>query len=530
MEDLENPWEKFKENLYYEQELELMIDISRMNFVASFLQEMELSMKNVYRKIEGIEKGSIANPDENRMVGHYWLRNPDLAPNPEIGDAIKKNIVCIHEFVDKVHSGAIRSEQGKKFKNVLLIGIGGSSLGPRFVTNALISPNDKMKMHFIDNTDPDGMDQVFTSLIPELDLTLCLVVSKSGGTTETRNAMLEAKELYLAYGLDFSAHAIAITQLDSQLERLSKSENWLEVFPMWDWVGGRTSVLCAVGLIAMGLQGIDFDQVLLGARRCDERTRVNNSLKNPASLLALMWYKATEGKGGKEMVVLPYKDRLELFAKYLQQLVMESLGKEKNFENHVVNQGIAVYGNKGSTDQHSYVQQLLDGPSNFFVTFIEVLKDRNGVSPVIYENSTSGDYLQAYLLGTRNALSQRGRNSITITIKEVKPYSIGVLIALFERAVSMYALLVDINAYDQPAVEISKKAAEEAIKLKNILLDFLHRNSGQKYTLEELAEQLKLQEHKEILFKLLLHLRENPDHGVRYESEGIIFDDLYYID
>ena len=110
-------------------------------------------------------------------------------------------------------------------------------------------------------------------------------------------------------------------------------------------------------------------------RACDAATRVHDTRKNPAALLALMWYHATGGKGEKDMVVLPYKDRLLLFSRYLQQLVMESLGKELDLEGERVDQGIAVYGNKGSTDQHAYVQQLRDGVNNFFAVFVRVLED-----------------------------------------------------------------------------------------------------------------------------------------------------------
>src|SRR5205809_4417855 len=123
----------------------------------------------------------------------------------------------------------------------------------------------------------------------------------------------------------------------------------------------------------------------------DERTRTNDFQQNAAMLLALMWFYAGNGRGEKDMVVLPYKDRLELFSKYLQQLVMESLGKEKDLDGKIVNQGLAVYGNKGSTDQHAYMQQLRDGIANFFVTFIEVLQDRAGKSLTVEPDVTSGD-------------------------------------------------------------------------------------------------------------------------------------------
>src|SRR5438045_5228517 len=122
---------------------------------------------------------------------------------------------------------------------------------------------------------------------------------------------------------------------------------------MWDWVGGRTSELSAVGLLPAALQGLDIQAMLDGAAAMDVVTRTTTTAQNPAALLALMWFYATDGRGAKDMVVLPYKDRLLLFSRYLQQLVMESLGKEKDLDGKTVNQGIAVYGNKGSTDQHA---------------------------------------------------------------------------------------------------------------------------------------------------------------------------------
>jgi glucose-6-phosphate isomerase len=146
------------------------------------------------------------------------------------------------------------------------------------------------------------------------------------------------------------------------------------------------------------------------------------------------------------MVVLPYKDRLELFSKYLQQLVMESLGKELDLDGKVVNQGLSVYGNKGSTDQHAYVQQLREGVLNFFVVFIEVLRDRVGEGMQVEPGVTSGDFLSGFFLGTREALYEKGRQSITLSVGEVSAFTVGMLIALFERAVGFYASLVNINA------------------------------------------------------------------------------------
>src|SRR5690606_5382954 len=233
------------------------------------------------------------------------------------------------------------------------------------------------------------------------------------------------------------------------LHGVATAGRWLAIFPMWDWVGGRTSVMSAVGLLPAALQGLDVEGLLEGARIMDAQTRLREVAANPAALLALMWFHATDGRGSKDMVVLPYKDRLLLFSRYLQQLVMESLGKERNLKGEVVHQGLSVYGNKGSTDQHAYVQQLRDGVPNFFATFIEVLADRQveGETPFEVEPGiTSGDYLQGFLLGTRQALAESGRESMTLTLSDAGDRSLGALIALYERAVGLYASLVGINA------------------------------------------------------------------------------------
>ena len=216
--------------------------------------------------------------------------------------------------------------------------------------------------------------------------------------------MLEAKAAYQSKGLRFEKHAVAITGAKSNLDRVAKKQGWIARFPMWDWVGGRTSETSAVGLLPAALQGIDVDALLEGARLCDEVTRKKDFRTNPAALLALAWYHATGGCGKKDMVILPYKDRLQLFSRYLQQLIMESLGKERDLNGQIVNQGISVYGNKGSTDQHAYVQQLREGVNIFFVTFIEVLKDREGPSLILDGKATSGDYLDAFLQGTRGQI------------------------------------------------------------------------------------------------------------------------------
>ena len=508
-------WERYKEYLNFNPEIGLMVDISRMMFPNDYFDRMEPQMQNAYRDMEAIESGAIANPDENRMVGHYWLRAPELAPKREITRNIQNNLQAIKDFSKRIHAGKIKSQKGKPFSRMLIIGIGGSALGPQFVSDALKTSKDPIRPYFFDNTDPDGFDLVLKEIKGVLSETLTIVISKSGGTMETRNGMLEAKAAYQSKGLRFEKHAVAITEVNSDVDRLAKKEGWIARFPMWDWVGGRASETSAVGLLPASLQGIDIDALLEGARLSDEVTRRKNSRTNPSALLALAWYHATGGCGKKDMVILPYKDRLQLFPKYLQQLIMESLGKERDLKGQIVNQGISVYGNKGSTDQHAYVQQLREGVNNFFVTFIEVLKDRGGRSLIMDGKATSGDYLNAFLQGTRRALSEKDRESITLTIERIEARSIGTLIALYERAVGFYASLINVNAYHQPGVEAGKKAAGLVIELQVKALAFLKKEKGRSFTSEEIASAIGAPEEVEIVFKSLEHAAANVDHSIK---------------
>ncbi|MBI2191896.1 MAG: glucose-6-phosphate isomerase [Planctomycetes bacterium] len=507
-------WNRFKTYYFNDESLGLALDISRMNFSDSFFSEMDGRIQKAFEQMDALEKGGIANPDEDRMVGHYWLRDSALTPTPELRQAIDTALAKVKKFAADVHGGRVRGQNGRKFRNLLVVGIGGSALGPQFVSHALGGTGDLLTVHFFDNTDPDGMDRVLARIGKSLGETLCIVISKSGGTKESRNGMLEAKAAFLRANLRFENHAVATTSDGSDLDKVAVKDKWLERFPMWDWVGGRTSELSPVGLLPARLQGLDIDGMLAGAKAVDAVTRLKDPRRNPAALLALMWYHAGSGKGLKDMVILPYKDRLELFSRYLQQLVMESLGKERDMDGNVVHQGIAVYGNKGSTDQHAYVQQLRDGVPNFFVTFIEVLRDRKGPSMPVEPGVTSGDYLSGFLQGTRRALFENGRESITLTIRDVSPESVGKLIALYERAVGFYGSLVHINAYHQPGVEAGKKAAGAVIAIQHRVVDFLEKNKGQELGLDAIAAGIDAPDEIETVFKVLQHLSANGEHGV----------------
>ena len=310
--------------------------------------------------------------------------------------------------------------------------------------------------------------------------------------------------------------------VDSKLDREANNAGWLARFDMFDWVGGRTSITSAVGLLPGVLIGSDIREFLAGAAQMDAVTRVADFDSNPAALLAAAWYSACGGKGQRDMVVLPYRDRLEVFSRYLQQLVMESLGKKLDRDGQVVHQGIAVYGNKGSTDQHAYVQQLRDGVDNFFVTFVEVLEDPGDIPPLEGENP--GDFLDGFLQGTRSALTEEGRFNLSITMQHLNAHSLGALIALFERAVGFYGELVNVNAYHQPGVEAGKKAAAALLDLQSRLEMVMA--DQREHTLVELQTKLEL-ETAEPLYWILRHLCANRRHisaqGDWGNPESLIF-------
>lgn len=476
----------------------ISLDFSKMPEVEADVQE-SVRIQRALSDMIALEGGAIANKDEQRMVGHYWLRNSALAPQPTLRKKVDEPLARVKDFASSVRARITTAPEGRPFTACLVIGIGGSALGPELLADAL--PGDGLEMHFMDNTDPDGMLRVLKKL--PLKNTLVVVISKSGGTPETYNGMVYTQHYFAAHGVNFAEQAVAVTGEGSQLDETAKAEGWLKRFPMEDWVGGRTSVTSVVGLLPAALQGADIDAFLRGAAQMDVRTRSEDVHQNAALQLALAWYRVGEGHGKKDMVVLPYKDSLVLFSKYLQQLVMESLGKKYDSDGTEVYQGISVYGNKGSTDQHAYVQQLRDGLDNFFVTFIEVRRCKSD-DVEVQQGFTAGDYLQGFLRGTRKALAETGRPSITISVPEVNAESLGALIALFERAVGFYASFIRINAYHQPGVQAGKQAANAFLALLARVREHL---SPTPVTAAQIAAELGSDE--EDTYHALVHLAES---------------------
>jgi glucose-6-phosphate isomerase len=426
-------------------ELGIQLDLRRMG-----LQEADASHAMVAKAAQdmhALEAGAVANPSEGRQVGHYWLRNPSLAPAP-LGELIRADRLALRDFAEGIREGGL-------FQTVLLLGIGGSALGPQLLQEAL-AQDAGPDFVSIDNTDPEGMARVLARL--ELGRTLVLVVSKSGGTAETRNACRVVQAAFAAAEVDFASQAVAITGEGSRLHEEALQDNWLAVFFQYPWIGGRTSICSTVGMLPAALMGVDTKAFLAGCAAMDAWCRESDW--NPATALAMAWYRCVQEQGRKNLVFLPYKDRLALSGRYLQQLIMESIGKRVEDGDSVQTHGLTVYGNKGSTDQHALVQQLREGEDDFFAAFVAVL-DKTHDHVLVQMERTAGDYLIAMLLGTRKALTDAGRASYTLVLPKVDAPRLGALIALHERAVGAYASMLGINAYDQPGVEAGKRCAEE---------------------------------------------------------------------
>jgi glucose-6-phosphate isomerase len=439
------------------------LDVSGMDLseeaIAALLDGGDDSrLARAHRGLQAIEAGAIKNPDENRQVTHFSdrLSYPESAEFREV-EAFAEE-VRLNPDVDAV----------------IINGIGGSALGPQLLQFALNGPywnelsvdarRGYPRIYFIDNTDTAGLADA--KLVVDLAEAIVVTISKSGSTQETKNNMIALEQAYAAQGLEFARHAVAITMAGSQLDQHARSNDWSKVLPMAESIGGRTSETNIVGHVPAALTGIDFRAFVGGARAMDEVTRNPELSANPAYQLAAAWYIAGNGRGDRNMVVVPYSDRLVLLAKYLQQLVMESLGKELDLDGNVVHQGLTVYGNKGGTDAHAYIQQLNDGRDDFFITFIEPLLDAEQVE--VGDGLTMGDYLHGFKEGLTNALRGKGRKVIDIVIDQLDAESLGMLVALYERAVAVYAELININAFHQPGVQAYKLASKEvnAVNLK----------------------------------------------------------------
>ncbi|MBD90502.1 MAG: glucose-6-phosphate isomerase [Deltaproteobacteria bacterium] len=463
----------------------LVLDLRHSGLDQSSLERSMTSLGLAHREMAALEGGAIANEDEGRQVGHYWLRSPAIAPDG-LGEAVREG---------HARRAALAGQLRARYSNLLHVGVGGSALGAQLLVDAL--GDHTPAVSFLDNLDPDGLEH--TTSRAKLEDAAVVFVSKSGSTAEVQVGLAHVRRACADRELELGPRAIAVTCEDSALDRLAQQEGWRGRLPMWSWVGGRTSIFSSAALLTAQFAGADVDAFLEGARLMDAETRRENPLENPAALLALAWREAGADRA-RAMVVLPYRDRLQLFGRYLQQLVMESVGKAQDRKGADVHQGLTVYGNKGTTDQHAIVQQLRDGPDDCFVTTIEVYGGDPGVT--LASGARASDHLSGFAYGTRAALRAVGRRTLSVGMDRMDARSLGALVALYERAVGLYASLHDINAYHQPGVEAGKRAASEMLELQARLLAILEE--GERGDAAQLSGFVEADE--DAVFHVLRHL------------------------
>jgi glucose-6-phosphate isomerase len=364
------------------------------------------------------------------------------------------------------------ASHGPGIEDVLVLGIGGSSLGARAAVTALSDPlsgtalGQGLRLHFPDNSDPWLFGALLNKLNPKK--TLALVVSKSGGTVETAAQMLCVRDwITQKLGGDALArHLIAITDPDHGSLRAFANEAKLTTLPIPANVGGRFCVLTAAGLLPLRLAGLDAAGLLRGAAQMAARCEDPDLLSNPAGVLAAIHVLHMRLCGHPMHVLLPYADALRPFAAWFVQLWAESLGKRVDRQGRVVEVGPTPIPAVGATDQHAQVQLFIEGPRDKLVTFIAV--DERTVDVTIPKNDgdlsylsglSMGQLLDAERRGTALALARNGRPSLTIRIPRLDATQLGALFFLFEAATAYAGELLDIDAFDQPGVEEGKHLA-----------------------------------------------------------------------
>ncbi|MEB3244979.1 MAG: hypothetical protein VKJ06_03225 [Vampirovibrionales bacterium] len=390
-----------------------------------------------------------------------WLRWLTLGENPGL----------LNDF--DAYCGRVKNQ----FDDLVILGIGGSSLGGYAVLRALLHPNWNLlspqqrngfpRFHFIENVDPDQVQALLD--VVDLKRTLVNVISKSGTTAETMAAfMLIKSKLEAELGPEAARkHIVATTDKSKGILRQLCTEMQYDSFEVPDDVGGRFSVFSAVGLLPAALCGINVRSMLSGVHDISEQVQALPAEQNPAIMGTLVQYLAlTSGK--PISVFMPYSWRLASVADWYVQLWAESLGKKTNLHGQIVNTGATPLKAVGVTDQHSQIQLYNEGPFDKIVTFIEVerFNDHQLMIPDSLPqvdalkhlaNQPFSKLLASEFAGTRTSLMKNQRPSVTLTLPAVDAYSVGQLLMLIEIQTALMGALLEIDPFDQPGVELAKR-------------------------------------------------------------------------
>ena len=450
----------------------------------------EVNLKDAIGKYFGAEA---INQTEGRAVLHTALRakysDTVMVNGVNVVDEVYEVKRRIKEFTDSVISGECKGYSGKSFTDVVNIGIGGSDLGPAMVTEALKYYKNHLNVHFVSNVDGDHVQEVLRDLNPET--TLFVIVSKTFTTQETLSNATTIKEWFLksATEKDVARHFAAVSTNVAKISEFGILP--ANVFPMWDWIGGRFSLWSAVGIsIALAVGFENFDALLGGANKMDEHFKNEDFDNNIPVVLALLsiWY--NNFYGVETEAVIPYTQYLSRFSAYLQQGIMESNGKSVDRDGNRINyqSGSIVWGEPGTNAQHAFFQLMHQGTKLIPVSFIGFKKSLFGNTD--HHNKLMANFFaqtEALMNGkaaqeVRNELEENNLSEVEIQsllpfkvfegnnptniilIDKLTPSSLGALISLFEHKIFVEGIIWNIFSFDQWGVELGKKLAEQTLK------------------------------------------------------------------
>ena len=470
---------------------DLEVDFSNNRFTENTLNLL-LELARETHLDDAIAKyfsGDKINVTENRAVLHTALRNTINqkieVDNENIVLEISKTLQKIEIFTNKVLSGEWKGFTGKSITDVVNIGIGGSDLGPQMVVESLKYYKSPLNIHFVSNIDGDHVQETLKELNPET--TLFLIVSKTFTTQETLTNALTIKKWFLKSGneIDIEKHFVAVSTNLKMVKDFGVAED--NIFPMWDWVGGRFSLWSAVGLSISLAVGFDnFNQLLSGAHQMDTHFKNTPFDKNIPVVLALIsiWYNnffETETE-----VILPYTEYLKSLAPYLQQAIMESNGKSVDRNGNKVDYqtGNIIWGSTGTNAQHAFIQLLHQGtkliPADFigfkeslyglvehhqklmanFYAQIQALSDGKTKEEVHLDMKVNGQFDQIESLLPYKVF-EGNKPSNTILFNKLTPQNLGILIAMYEHKIFVQGVIWNIYSYDQFGVELGKELANK---------------------------------------------------------------------
>ncbi|MFL2996201.1 MAG: glucose-6-phosphate isomerase [Cytophagales bacterium] len=489
--------DKDRFNKFSIQEKELLLDFSKnhlddkmMKLFSQLLVDIDLK-----GKIHDLFNGEKINTSENRSVLHFLLRGSYTSKTKELYENdVKKGLEKLKLFSKKFQNGEIIGYSGKKIKNVINIGIGGSDLGPKMICEGLkYYSNRSVNNYFISNVDPSNLSEVLLNIDPEESI--FIISSKSFGTIETLKNANICKNWFKDKSKNnqsLKKHFFGVTANTKKAKAFGIEEN--NIFPIWDWVGGRYSLWSSVGLpIILKIGYENFEMLLNGANEIDNHFREKPFDKNIPVVLACLGILYNNFHNCETHAIFPYDDYLKYLPMYLQQADMESNGKNisKDLSEVNYNTGPILWGDVGTNGQHSFFQLIHQGTKKIpcdFIGFVNSNNEKEELHEILLSNMVGqtmalmkgknildvkeelGDESKYtnYEIIKNSKVFKGNKPSNTLLFDKLTPYNLGRLIAIYEHKIFVQGCIWNINSFDQWGVELGKVLSDKVYeKIKN---------------------------------------------------------------